>query len=419
MAGRRGTAAKATTTSQTQLIEFAAQQDFRFRQQNASAESAQTGQGGERYYTTSRQFAERALAANPAQFRILKTDKRLKCLARDRWAGTNYRGRRVLFLLPSAALGNNVCTALFLQAFAERHDPRALGVFCAQSAADIYLGAGVAEVFTLWLPRRALSRWDVVIDLGHLESRRNIEFWPVDMEADLLAAFDLAPSTRFSGEARPLPDTDRLRIGLLPLASSPLRTLPVAATAALIEALAPAGDLVLCLNRFQHQGVLYRQALQDRLPPDVEVIDAFDSIGALLKAIDGFDYAVFADSGPAHMAKLFATPGVAVYTSAPGDVLQGRFRNLVNWTVPFEGPHCRAPCGLAKIRQTSDGRVGCMGSLGCTVDDLPTTPKRQAPAAVERLLLQEQVPCVAALAEAPDDLVRFVQADLTARHSRT
>ncbi len=66
-----------------------------------------------------------------------------------------------------------------------------------------------------------------------------------------------------------------------------------------------------------------------------------------------------------------------------------------------------------------DGRAGCMGSLGCTVDDLPTTPKRQAPAAVERLLLKEQVPCGAALAEAPDDMVRFVQADLTARHSRT
>ena len=418
MAGRRGTSARATTTSQTQLIEFAAQQDFRFRQQNASAESAQTGQGGERYYTTSRQFAERALAANPAQFRILKTDKRLKCLARDRWAGTNYRGRRVLFLLPSAALGNNVCTALFLQAFAERHEPRALGVFCAQSAADIYLSADVAEVFTLWLPRRALSRWDMVIDLGHLESRRNIEFWPVDMEADLLTAFDLAPSAHFGGDARPLPDKDRLRIGLLPLASSPLRTLPVAATAALIEALAPADDIVLCLNRFQHQGVLYRQALQERLPSEVEVIDAFESIGALLTAIDGFDYAVFADSGPAHMAKLFATPGVAVYTSAPGEVLQGRFRNLANWTVPFEGPHCRAPCGLAKIRQTADGRVGCMGSLGCVVDDLPTTPTRQAPAAVERLLLQEPVPCVAALAKAPDDLVRFVQADLATRREQ-
>lgn len=418
MAGRRGTTARATTTSQTQLIEFAARQDFRFRQQNASPESAQTGQGGERYYTTSRQFAERALAANPAQFRILKTDKRLKCLARDRWAGTTYRGRRVLFLLPSAALGNNVCTALFLQAFAERHEPRAVGVFCAQSAADIYLSAGLAEVFTLWLPRRALARWDLVIDLGHLESRRNIEFWPVDMEADLLAAFDLAPSARFSGAARPLPDTGRLRIGLLPLASSPIRTLPVAATTALIEALAPAGDIVLCLNRFQHQGVLYRQALQDGLPPDVEVIDAFDSIGALLAAIDGFDYAVFADSGPAHMSKLFATPGVAAYTSAPGDVLQGRFRNLANWTAPFEGPHCRAPCGLAKIRQTANGRVGCMGSLGCTVDDLPTTPKRQAPAAVERLLLREPVPCVAALAEAPDELVSFVRADIAARRGQ-
>src|SRR5690606_20071048 len=121
---------------------------------------------------------------------------------------------------------------------------------------------------------------------------------------------------------------------------SPLRTLPPAVTLALTRRLAAYGQVTLCLNRLQHQGALYAGAIAGRLDPAVKVVPGFGSIAELLRAIDGFDYAVLADSGPAHMTKLFGVPGVAVYTSAPGAVLQGRFRNLRRWEVDYEGPHC-------------------------------------------------------------------------------
>jgi hypothetical protein len=324
-------------------------------------------------------------------------------LAPERWSETGFRGRRVLFLLPSQALGGNVATLLFLEAFASRHRPASLGVFCAGSTADIYLLSERVEVHTLWLARRQLKRYDVVIDLGQLENRRDIEIWPVDMEADLLTAFGLEPSSRFAAQARPFAPQERPSFGILPLASSPLRTLPVAVSEA------------LCLNRSQHQGVLYARELADRLPAGVTVVDGFASIGALLTAIDAFDYVVLADSGPAHMAKLFGTPGVAVYTSAPGDVLQGRFENLRRFAVDFQGPRCTAPCGLAKLRQTAAGEIGCMASLDVDLEDLPTTPKRQDADLVERLVLREPVPCVAALAAQSTALVDFVRADLAER----
>lgn len=137
-------------------------------------------------------------------------------------------------------------------------------------------------------------------------------------------------------------------------------------------------------------------------------------MGALIGAIEAFDYVVVADSGPAHLAKLFRVPGVAVYTSAPGEVLQGRFTNLARWSVPFEGRHCRAPCGLAKLRATADGRIGCMGSLETTLARLPSLPRAPDAKAVERLMA-EPVPCVAHLAADPKPLVDFVLADLADR----
>lgn len=403
-----------TTPSHTRLLEFRAAEDFRFGPANASPAAQQAGKGGGRFLTNSRMFAEQVLARYPQQFRIMAQDRTVPCLPRDRWSETGFRGRRVLFLLPSQALGNNVCILLFLQAFLEQHQPRQVGVFCAQSASDIFLTVDNVVTYSLWLPREHLKRWDLVIDLGHLESRRNIELWPVDMEADLLEAFGLAPCRRFSPEGRPVAAERTLSIGLLPLASSPLRTLPVRATLALAEGLATEGEVTLCLNRNQRQGRSFAESVAGHLPRGVRIADGFESIGALLQAVAGFDYMVAADSGPAHMSKLFATPGTAVYTSAPGEVLQGRFCNLTCWTVPFEGPHCKAPCGLAKVRQTADGRVGCMGSLGVSVEDLPDTPGGLRPDIVDRLNA-EPVPCVRQLNENPEALVRFVLEDLSAR----
>ena len=401
-------------TTRTPLLKFSARAPFRFRQHNTGEKALQTGRGGESFYTNSDQFANRVVIPTPKQFRVLDTRAALPCLERTAWSGYDFGGKRALFLLPSQALGSNVATLLFLQALRETFDMPALGVFCARSASDIYLTDPQTTVYPLWIGERELRRWDVVVDLGHLESRRDVDIWPVDMEAELLEAFGVPPSRRYSGDPRDLPGERRPVIGILPLASSPLRTLPVEATRALCTALASRGRVVLCLNKDQHQGVLYAARIGP-LPPEVEILDGFGSIGDLLSAIAGFDYGVFADSGPAHMSKLFATPGVAVYTSAPGDVLQGRFRNLANWTVPFSDPHCAAPCGLAKLRATAAGRIGCMGSLGVSLDGLPDIARGANPQVVERLLLEQPVPCIAALRDDPAGLVSFVLTDIARR----
>ena len=100
----------------------------------------------------------------------------------------------------------------------------------------------------------------------------------------------------------------------------------------------------------------------------------------------------------------------------PGDVLQGRFSNLSCWTVPYVGDHCTAPCGLAGVRISRDGQVGCMGSLGVPAEDLPKTPRGKHTATVDRLF-QNPVPCVQQLREYPNDLVDFIVADLNDRQT--
>ena len=399
--------------SRTRLVEFVANIDFNFRFPNASAEAEQQGQAGDRCLTNLDTFVDQVIARHPDRFRMIGKARQIKCLSPKLWSSYDFSGKRVLFLLPSHALGDNVPILTFIHALHEKFGMRDVGVFCTGPTHDIYLTSDLITAYPIWISKKELKRWSVVIDLGHLETWHDIDIWPVDMEADLLAALDLAPSKRYPSEARPVPKQN-LRIGILPLASSPLRTLPMAATKDLLEALAAHGNVTLCLNRNQHQGVLYRDALGE-IDSTVNVVDAFDSIGDLLVAIRQLDYAVFADSGPAHMSKLFGTPGVAIYTSAPGDVLQGRFKNLTPWTVPFSGSHCRAPCGLARVRATANGTVGCMGSLQTTLESLPNLPRGRQPETVKRLLLDAPVPCVAHLRDNVGELVAFVIRDLEER----
>ena len=402
--------------TRTQILAFSGQQPFQFKQDNVSTHPGQRGRPGERCYTTIDAFARSGVLANPRQFTVLEHPCRLPCLPRENWAQHDFGGKRVLFLLPSQALGSNVSTLLFLAAFVERHRPKSVGVFCAGAATDIYLTDRTVQVHPLWLAHRDLEQADILVDLGQLEARRHVDIWPVDMEGDLLEAFGLSASRRYPAGARALPVNRRLRIGILPLASSPLRTVPISTSLALAHALVREGDVTLCLNKHQRQGRLYKEGVLGKLPDRITVSDGFPTIGGLLRAVRDFDYIVCADSGPAHMSKLFATPGVAIYTSAPGDILQGRFVNLARWTVPYVGRLCRAPCGLAKVREAVDGRIGCMESLGLPLEALPSTVRGRRDAELDRLML-DPVPCVSQLAAEPGDLVEFTLADLAARRA--
>lgn len=401
--------------SQTRLMEFASLRPFRIRQPLSAAE--QVGDAGQMFLTSSEPFANGVVLRDPAGFRVERPQLNIPCLPRDAWAATDYRGKSVLFLLPGEALGEAAATYLFLLSFMRHSGARAVGVFCARSCTDIYAREPRLKVFPIWIERRELRRWQIVVDLGQLETRRTIDTWPVDMEGELLAAFGGLPSAadRCPDDGAPRPDrAARPRIGIFPIASSPLRTLPPPLGLRVAETLAGLGDLTVVLNTDQRQGRLFAEAIRDRLPPGVKTIGTLPTMAGLMQAIAGFDYAVFADSGPAHLSKLTGTHGLAIYSSAPGDLLQGRFTNLARFQLAFEGPHCRAPCGLAKLRKSDDGRVGCMGSLGLPLDRLPGVAGRSDAGEIDRLQ-REPVPCLASLVAQPGALLDALATDARRR----
>jgi hypothetical protein len=335
------------------------------------------------------------------------------CLPRRLWGGTEFAGRRVLFVLPSSAIGDCVGVHLFLKSFRTRWPTAEVAVLNSGAATDLFALEPAVTLFPLFLSETQHKRWRTVVDLGEMEGWGGIATSPIDAETVLLDAFGLSPCpAELAG--RPVPAEPRSAI--LPLASSPLRSLPPRLTAALARALAAKGPVTVLLNGWQGLSRAYEAALRPLLSEGITVNGGFRATGQLMDFIAGCGYVVVADSGPAHLTKLAGTPGTAIYTSAGHQVLQGRFRNLTPWQSRFAGPHCTAPCGLAKLRRAADGRVGCMGSLGLPLEELPGLPGEDA-ALAARLVLETPVPCVAALTDAADAVAAFIIEDVERRRN--
>jgi len=243
-----------------------------------------------------------------------------------------------------------------------------------------------------------------------MEGWHTVAQMPVNTEDALCEAFRIEP---IPIEVRPRRVKGNAKIGVVPMASAPIRTLPPVVVKSLIEKLRKNGfEISILLNAYQGLMPAYKAALAPSEFEDVAFIDGFQTVGQLVKYVQEQDYMILADSGPAHITKLFQTPGLAIYTSASGQILQGRHKNLRTWQSTFSGKWCSAPCGLAKLRATKEGQVGCMGSLEVPIESLPDFPSIRNQGLAEHFTLNAPVPCVNQLSSDLESILALVGNDI-------
>ncbi|CAM3392475.1 glycosyltransferase family 9 protein [Thalassospira profundimaris] len=404
---------RAPHPSRKTFTRFASKQPFQFGLPNVSAELSQSSDNSPIYFTRATSLLRRQVLATAPGVKIKSDNYRLQVLPRDGWGERDFSGKSVLFLIPDDALGDCVGMALFFRALKQRFADIRIGILNAGSASDIFARVPDIEIFQLFISSIQLKRFDHVIDLSEMEGWRDIATMPVNPEEALCEAFGISPIPL---EKRNLPKGTRLKVGIVPMASSPLRTLPPKLVSEVIKMLTNRDcDITLVLNAYQGVMKAYKAALSDlgtQNGGNTRIIDGFKTIGDLVKFVGQQDYLIVADSGPAHISKLFQTPGTGIYSSADAKTLQGRHTNLRAWQSDFTGPHCSAPCGLAKLRATSDGKIGCMGSLGLPFTALPNMPERSDPELARALVTNKPVPCVAKLDEDIPAICDLISQDL-------
>ncbi|UKV14467.1 lipopolysaccharide heptosyltransferase family protein [Thalassospiraceae bacterium SW-3-3] len=390
---------------------FASKQPFQFGLPNVSPDLVQASDNSPAYLTRTTSLLRQQVLANAPSVKIISDTIFPDVLARNAWADTDFDRKRVLFLIPDDAIGDCVGMALFLRAFAAKYPRAKIAVLNSGSASDIFATLPDIAIFQLFVSTKRLKTFDFLIDFSEMEGWKNIATMPVNPEEALCEAFGIAPIPLASERSPKL--SPGAKIGILPMASSPLRTLPPELVRETTEVLAKSGfEVTLILNAYQGVMKKYKDTIGSFDEPNIRIVDGFKTIGNLVSFISKQDYVVLADSGPAHITKLFQTPGIGIYSSASAGILQGRHQNLLPWQSTYKGDFCEAPCGLAKLRATVSGTIGCMGSLGVPVSELINLPVNSDKSLAERLVTEKPVPCVADLVAKKEPFFAFLRSDL-------
>ena len=144
--------------SHTRLAEFVANVDFNFQFPNASAAAEQAGRAGERCLTNLDTFVDQVVVRHPYRFRMIGEAQQIKCLPPELWPSHDFSGKRVLFLLPSHALGDNVPILTFIHALNEKFGMGDVGVFCTGPTHDIYLTSDLVTAYPIWISKEELKQ---------------------------------------------------------------------------------------------------------------------------------------------------------------------------------------------------------------------------------------------------------------------
>ncbi|MBX2832315.1 MAG: lipopolysaccharide heptosyltransferase family protein [Rhodospirillales bacterium] len=389
---------------------FSSRLPFEFGMPNASNIHKQASDGSPVYFTRSSSLLRRQVLENAPSVTIKSDDYYPRVLKLERWQLTDFSKTRILFLVPSDALGDCVGMALFMRSFSKHYPGTEIAVLNSASASDIFALVPNIEIFQLFISAHQMARFNHIIDLSEMEGWKDIAQMPVNTEETLCEAFGIAPEPITHRKLSVGPGS---KIGIVPMASAPLRTLPPELIRNIIRHLSEKEfEVSVLLNAYQGIMSTYKAELGVPESHRVKYLDGFPTVGGLIQFISDQDYMILADSGPAHITKLFQTQGLAIYTSASGKTLQGRHKNLRSWQSSFAGDWCAAPCGLAKLRATEDGRIGCMGSLNLSVEELNAFPSMRNKGMAEFFTFNQPVPCVRQLSLDFDEILGLLRKDL-------
>ena len=87
------------------------------------------------------------------------------------------------------------------------------------------------------------------------------------------------------------------------------------------------------------------------------------------------EFAIFCDSGPLHLSKLYGKKGLLISTSVDSSKLISKFDNILTFNSKYKTQYCNAPCGLTNIINFN-GNHGCFDSLKINKKDIMRFDKK-------------------------------------------
>lgn len=247
------------------FLDFSPERDFKVEVPNCGRVRTQTLGAGQRGLVRHRMLRRQLLGPWRSNIRVLGETARLKISPLRAVSGA--RGRSVLFICPSEAVGDCVMYALAIECIARSFRPSRLGVAFTGSASDVFACMEFpVTLFPLLLPRDSLRTFDVVVEFeADVPAMRTIAETVITIDDAILGHLGLVRT----GDGRERERRGPIRrIAPLPQSSTPIRTLPPSLTQTIARGLAQLGmDVEIIVNPHTRQGGHYLDALAGGVCP--------------------------------------------------------------------------------------------------------------------------------------------------------
>ena len=248
----------------------------------------------------------------------------------------------LFFMPPSIGLGDSIEYALSVKSIINKKIFKKVGIAFAEKYEYIFTNLfKLNNVYKYVVEEKELSSFDTTFHFSkEIKKIVNQKYDRSDIEKEINLFFNVEIKKSNKNKL-----TKVKKITLFPVASSPLRTMPINIINSIISKFKSKIEVEIVIDDF----FLTSKYLLSQINPKDVTLVFHDKIQDLINIIKNIEYGIFVDSGPLHIAKVLNKNGLFIETTVSEKILIRNYENIETISNLYKSQYCSGPCGLTNL----------------------------------------------------------------------
>jgi len=248
----------------------------------------------------------------------------------------------LFFMPPSIGLGDSIEYALSVKSIINKKIFKKVGIAFAEKYEYIFTNLfKLNNVYKYVVEEKELSSFDTTFHFSkEIKKIVNQKYDRSDIEKEINLFFNVEIKKSNKNKL-----TKVKKITLFPVASSPLRTMPINIINSIISKFKSKIEVEIVIDDF----FLTSKYLLSQINPKDVTLVFHNKIQDLINIIKNIEYGIFVDSGPLHIAKVLNKNGLFIETTVSEKILIRNYENIETISNLYKSQYCSGPCGLTNL----------------------------------------------------------------------
>ncbi len=248
----------------------------------------------------------------------------------------------LFFMPPSIGLGDSIEYALSVKSIINKKIFKKVGIAFAEKYEYIFTNLfKLNNVYKYVVEEKELSSFDTTFHFSkEIKKIINQKYDRSDIEKEINLFFNVEIKKSNKNKL-----TKVKKITLFPIASTPLRTMPINIINSIISKFKSKIEVEIVIDDF----FLTSKYLLSQINPKDVTLVFHDKIQDLINIIKNIEYGIFVDSGPLHIAKVLNKNGLFIETTVSEKILIRNYENIETISNLYKSQYCSGPCGLTNL----------------------------------------------------------------------